>query len=652
MARKKFQFKAETKQLLDLMINSIYTNREIFLRELISNASDALDKLRYEALTNKELLGDNLKYEIRLLPDATNHTLTIIDTGIGMSKEDLIDNIGTIAKSGTKAFMTKLQEAQENKEATTDKEMIGQFGVGFYSAFMVADQVSIVSRKAGEDIAYKWQSTGDGSFTIEESESKLIGTEITLQLASEFFGEGAELNLTDTSTLQHLVKKYSDYVRYPIKMDFTVEETPKDEAGKPLENAEKTVRVETRTLNSMQPLWSKNKKDIKQEEYDELYKSLFHDWEAPLTTLHTKAEGTVEYTSLLFIPSHAPFNLYHTDYEPGLQLYSRHVFIMNKCKDLLPDYLRFVQGLVDSPDLSLNISRELLQQDRQLKLIGKNLEKNVLSALTKMLTNEREKYEKFWQEFGRSIKIGVYNSVYGAQETLDKLKDLLLFATSSDTNKLSSLKEYKERMPETQKKIYYANGKDRQSIEHLPQMELLRDKGIEVLYLYDPVDEFALEVLNEYDKVPFQSISRGDLGLDDVETQEKQKKIDDIAKTNEDLLKDIKAVLGDKIAEAHLSNRLKSSAVCLVAAAEGPSLAMEQAFAATEQHMFKAKRILELNPEHDLFSRLQKIHETEKDSDDFKDYCQLLYDQALLIEGIMPDDPIAFADKVARLMSK
>ena len=652
MAKKKFQFKAETKQLLDLMINSIYTNREIFLRELISNASDALDKLRYAALTNRELLENDSTYEIRLIPDAVTHTLTITDNGIGMNREELIDNIGTIAKSGTKAFMTKLQEAQEDKAASNDKELIGQFGVGFYSAFMVADTVSITSRKAGEADSYKWQSTADGSFTIEEAAKQSRGTEITLYLSAEFFGDKTELNLLDTYTLQSLVKKYSDYVRYPVKMDFTIEETPKDDEGKEVANAEKTVRIENRTLNSMQPLWSKNKNDIKQEEYDELYKGLFHDWEAPLTTLHNKAEGTVEYTSLLFIPSHAPFNLYHTDYEPGLQLYSRHVFIMNKCKDLLPDYLRFVQGLVDSPDLSLNISRELLQQDRQLKLIGKNLEKTVLSSLNKILNSEREKYEKFWKEFGRSIKIGIYNSMYGAQETIDKLKDLLLFDTSLDAAKISSLKEYKTRMPENQKKIYYANGKDRQAIEHLPQMELLRDKGIEVLYLYDPVDEFALEVLNEYDSTPFQSISRGDLGLDDIETQENKKKIDDIAKTNEDLLKDIKEILGDKIAEARLTDRLKSSAVCLVSAAEGPSLAMEQVFAATDQHMFKAQRILELNPDHELFTTLKRVHEAGKDSVDFQDYCTLLYDQALLIEGIMPDDPISFADKIVRLMSK
>lgn len=652
MSKETFQFQAETKQLLDLMVHSIYTNREIFLRELISNASDAIDKLHFESLTNRDLLEDNNKYEIFLIPDASSHTLTIADNGIGMNREELVENIGTIAKSGTKAFMSKLKEAKDKSESLSEKDMIGQFGVGFYSAFMVAENVTIVSRKAGEKEGWKWESKGDGSFTIEECEKETRGTSITLHLMPEFYGDKAEENFTDTYLLQSLVKKYSDYVRYPVKMNFEIEETPKDADGKPIEGAEKIKRTEVRTLNSMQPLWTKNKQDIKQEEYDELFKNLFHDWEAPLETLHNKVEGAVEFTSLLYIPSHAPFNLYHTDFEPGLQLYSRHVFIMNKCKDLLPDYLRFVQGLVDSPDLSLNISRELLQQDRQLKIIGKNLEKNVLNALDKMLKTNREKYEKFWSEFGKSLKIGVYNSMYTGRDTIDKLKNLLLFETSAESGKLSSLSEYKLRMPESQTKIYYATGKDREAISHLPQMELLRDKGIEVLFLLDTVDEFALEALSEYDGKHFQSISRGDLDLDDVESKEAKKKVEDIAKSNEDLIKDIKEVLGSKISDVQISSRLKSSAVCLVASAEGPSIAMEQVFAEAANPMFKAQRILEINPDHDLFKRLQTIHTAGKESEDFKDYCELLYSQALLIEGILPDDPIAFANKLAKLMAK
>lgn len=649
MAKETHQFQAETKKLLDLMIHSIYTNREIFLRELISNASDAIDKIHFEGLTNKDLLEGDDQYEIFLVPDADSHTLTISDNGLGMNKDDLMENLGTIAKSGTKAFLEKLQQAKEGSD--TGKDLIGQFGVGFYSAFMVSEKITVVSRKAGEKQAYKWESTADGSYTIEECEKEKRGTSITLTLLPEFYGDKAEENFTDTYKLQSLVKKYSDYVRYPIKMNFVVEEQPKDADGKPIEGAGTIKRNEVRTLNSMQPLWAKNKSEIKPEEYDEFYQNLFHDWERPMEVMHNKVEGTIEYTSLLFFPEHAPYNLYHSDYEPGLQLYSRHVFIMDKCKDLLPEYLRFVKGLVDSPDFSLNISRELLQQSRELKLIGKNLEKSILRQLNTMLKKDREKYEKFWAQYGKSLKIGIYGSAYTGTDTVDKLKDLLLFTTSKE-DKLITLKEYVEHMPENQKKIYYATGKDRAAIDSLPQMELLRDKGIEVLYFLDNVDEFAVEVMREYDGKPFHSISRGDLDLDDVESQEVKKETENITKTNEDLIKDIKETLGDKVADVKISSRLKSSAVCLVADEQGPSFAMEQVFAETNNPMFKAKRILEINPKHDLFARLQKIHEAGKDTQQFKDYCNLLYAQALLIEGIMPDDPAAIANQIAQLMAK
>lgn len=411
MAKETHEFQAETRQLLDLMIHSIYTNHEIFLRELISNASDAIDKLHFEGLTNRALLEEGEAYEIFLAPDKESRTLTISDNGIGMNREEVIENIGTIAKSGTKAFLEELKKAKEANEAVTDKDMIGQFGVGFYSAFMVAEKVTIVTRKAGEKQAYRWESTADGSFTIEECEKEGRGTAITLTLAKEYAGDGED-DFTDTYAIERLVKKYSDYVRYPIKMNFTFEETPKDEDGKEIEGAEKVKRTELRTLNSMQPLWTRNKSDIKEDEYNEFFKHQFHEWENPMEVFHTKVEGAVEYTALLAIPAHAPFNLYQTDYEPGLQLYSRHVFIMDKCKDLLPDYLRFMKGLVDSPDLSLNISRELLQQSRELKTIGRALEKNILKSLAKKLKNSREAYEKFWNEFGKSLKIGVYNSMY------------------------------------------------------------------------------------------------------------------------------------------------------------------------------------------------------------------------------------------------
>lgn len=645
------EFQAETKQLLDLMVHSIYTNREIFLRELISNASDAIDKLHFEALTDRSLLEGDENYEIFLVPDEKSHTLTISDNGIGMTKAEVIDNIGTIAKSGTRAFLEKLKEAKESDAALSDKDMIGQFGVGFYSAFMVAEKVVIVTRRAGEKEAVRWESDGSGTFSVEAAEKEKRGTTITLHLAKEFYGDKAEENFTDQYRLERLVKKYSDYVRYPIRMNFETEELPRDKDGKIVEGAKPEKKVELRTLNSMKPLWTRDKKDITPEEYNEFYKNQFREWEDPMDVFHTKAEGTVEYTALLYIPGAAPFNLYHADYEPGLQLYSRHVFIMDKCKDLLPDYLRFVKGLVDSPDLSLNISREMLQQSRELKLIGRNLEKNILKTLAKSLKDDRAHYEKFWEIFGKSLKIGIYGTVYSGGDAKDKLKDLVLFTTSKE-KKLSTLKEYVERMPESQKKIYYATGKDQTIIDELPQMELLREKGLEVLYLTDPVDEFTVEALHEYDGKGFQSISRGDLDLSDAESQEEKKETEKVAKESGDLLKDIKDVLGDKVAEVKVSNRLKSSAVCLVADEQGPSLSMEQTFADMDNPLFKAKRILEINPHHDLFQRLTKLHETGKDGQDFKDYCDLLYTQALLIEGILPENPVEFANKVAKLMAK
>lgn len=652
MAKETHEFQAETKQLLDLMIHSIYTNREIFLRELTSNASDAIDKIHFESLTNKDLLEGDDNFEIFLVPDEKSHTLSISDNGIGMNKEELIDNIGTIAKSGTKAFLQKMMKAKENNSSISGKELIGQFGVGFYSAFMVAEKITVVTRKAGEKQAYKWESAGDGAYTIEECEKKKRGTTITLTLLPEFYGDKAEENFTDTSKIESLVKKYSDYVRYPIKMNFVIEETPKNKDGKEIKDAKKIKRNEIRTMNSMQPLWAKNKNEIKPEEYNEFYKSLFHEWENPMKVLHNKVEGTIEYTSLLFFPAHAPFNLYHTDFQPGLQLYSRHVFIMDNCKDLLPEYLRFVKGLVDSPDFSLNISRELLQQSRELKTISRNLENNILKTLARMLKNKREDYEKFWAQYGKSLKIGIYSNMYSGSDTISKLKDLLLFATSNEKNGLSSLKEYISRMPESQKKIYYASGKDRKAIDSLPQMELLRDKNIEVLYLLDNVDEFAIEALHEYDGKQFHSISRGELDLDDAESQEAKKETADITKKNEGLIKDIKDSLGTKVADVKISDRLKSSAVCLVADEQGPSFSMEQAFAEADNPMFKAKRILEINPHHKLFDRLQKVHELGKDNAQFKDYCDLLYTQALLIEGMMPDNAAEMANKIANLMAK
>ena len=632
MAEERYEFQAETKQLLDLMIHSIYTNREIFLRELISNGSDAIDKLHYEALTNRDLLEGDTEFSIRLAIDKDKKTLTVADNGIGMDKEDIKANIGTIARSGTKAFLERLKAEKEDNENVSDKELIGQFGVGFYSAFMVAKAVTVLTRKAGTDTGYCWKSTGDGSYTLTECDVKHHGTAVVLELKDEF--TTGEDDFLDESRLSELVKKYSDYIRYPIMMNVTVKEVPKNEDGQPVEGADPIEKTELKTLNSMQPLWTRNKSDIKDEEYADFFRHQFYEWEKPMEVFHTKAEGTVEYTALLFIPGSAPMNLYYSDYEPGIQLYSRHVFIMDKCKDLLPEYLRFVKGLVDSPDLSLNISREMLQQSRNLKVIGKNLEKTILKTLARKAEKERPEYEKFWNEFGKSIKIGIYSGMMTGENNADKLKDLVLFY-SARQGRLVTLKEYVEAMKDGQQKIYYAVGKDKESIDALPQTELLKDRDLDVLYLFDPVDEFAIEALHEYDGKSFHSVSRGDLDLDDDTFKEEKKKNEDLAKDNEGLLQDVKKALESKVVDVRLSNRLKSGAVCLVADAAGPSVAMEQAFAGADNPFMKARRILEINPHHELFNKLKTLHDGETNKDAFKEYSELLYDQALLLEGIM-----------------
>lgn len=649
MAEERYEFQAETKQLLDLMIHSIYTNREIFLRELISNGSDAIDKLHYEALTNRDLLEGDTEFSIRLAIDKDKKTLTVADNGIGMDKEDIKANIGTIARSGTKAFLERLKAEKEDSENVSDKELIGQFGVGFYSAFMVAKAVTVLTRKAGTDTGYCWKSTGDGSYTLTECDVKHHGTAVVLELKDEF--TTGEDDFLDESRLSELVKKYSDYIRYPIMMNVTVKEVPKNEDGQPVEGADPIEKTELKTLNSMQPLWTRNKSDIKDEEYADFFRHQFYEWEKPMEVFHTKAEGTVEYTALLFIPGSAPMNLYYSDYEPGIQLYSRHVFIMDKCKDLLPEYLRFVKGLVDSPDLSLNISREMLQQSRNLKVIGKNLEKTILKTLARKAEKERPEYEKFWNEFGKSIKIGIYSGMMTGENNADKLKDLVLFY-SARQGRLVTLKEYVEAMKDGQQKIYYAVGKDEESIDALPQTELLKDRDLDVLYLFDPVDEFAIEALHEYDGKSFHSVSRGDLDLDDDTFKEEKKKNEDLAKDNEGLLQDVKKALESKVVDVRLSNRLKSGAVCLVADAAGPSVAMEQAFAGADNPFMKARRILEINPHHELFNKLKTLHDGETNKDAFKEYSELLYDQALLLEGIMPEDPVVFAQRLAKMMAK
>jgi len=633
MPVEKLQFQAETKRLLDLVVNSIYTNKEIFLRELISNASDALDKFRIESLTNSEL-ADDFEPEIFVLPDEKTKTITISDNGIGMTRDEVINNIGTIAKSGTKDFLDKIRESSN----AAAQELIGQFGVGFYSAFIVADKVELITRKAGTDSAVKWTSDGAGEYEIEDAEKDSQGTIIVLHLKKEFCGDD-EYNFTDVYELERLIKKYSDFVRYPIKMNFEVKDKPEDEPT-----------IEIRTVNSMKPLWTRNKSEITREEYDEFFKQQLHEWEAPLEIFHVKAEGTVEYTALLCIPKRAAQNLYYSDYEAGLQLYSRHVFIMDKCKDFLPDWLRFMKGLVDSPDLPLNISREILQQSVEVKVIGKALEKNILKQLSKMLKDDREKYQEFWTQFGKSVKIGVYNSMFD-NKAKDALKDLLLFQTSKE-GKFSTLAEYVERMPDFQKEIYIAAGKDAAAIEALPQMELIRERGLEVIYLTDPVDEFTIETLHEYAEKHFQSITKENFELDDAESQKVKAEVEEIAKTQGDLLNDVKEAIGDAVKEVRLTSRLKSGAVCLVTGANSPSLTMEKTFAAMNNPLFKATQILELNPNHAVFHKLESLHAQGKDSPEFKNLCTTLYSLALLIEGVMPNNPAELANKITDLLTK
>ena len=634
MPVEKMQFQAETKRLLDLVVNSIYTNKEIFLRELISNASDALDKLRIEALTNEEI-SDDISPEIFIVPDAASKTITISDNGIGMTRDEVINNIGTIAKSGTKDFLDKIRDAGN----AAAQELIGQFGVGFYSAFIVAEKVELITRRAGTDSAVKWTSEGAGEYEIEDAEKDFPGTLIILHLKPEFCGGDNEYNFTDADELAQLVRKYSDFVRYPIKMNFTVE-------GKD----DEPPTIEVRTVNSMKPLWTRKKSEITREEYDEFFKQQLHEWESPQEIFHIKAEGTVEYTALLCIPKRAAHNLYFSDYEAGLQLYSRHVFIMDKCKDFLPDWLRFMKGLVDSPDLPLNISREILQQSVEVKVIGKALEKNILKQLGKMLKDDRERYETFWREFGKSFKIGVYNSIFDGKAK-DALKDLLLFQTSRD-EKFSTLAEYVERMPESQKNIYVAPGKDAAAIEKLPQMEILRERGLEVIFLTDPVDEFTIQALHEYADKHFQSITRENFELDDAESQKVKAEVDEIAKTQGDLLKDVKEAIGGALSDVRLTSRLKSGAVCLVTSEQGPSLSMEKTFEAMNNPLFKATQILELNPNHAVFGKLQALHAAGKDSPEFKNLCTTLYSLALLMEGVMPADPVDLANKVTDLLTK
>lgn len=623
------QFKAESKKLLDLMINSIYTHKEIFLRELISNASDAVDKLYFRSLTDQNVGMAHGDFEIRITPDKENRTLTISDNGIGMTKEELEANLGTIAKSGSLAFK------QENADAK-DIDVIGQFGVGFYSAFMVSDCVTVESRAYGESEAYRWQSKGVEGYTVEECDKPDVGTTITLHIKDDT-DEEKYSQFLEEYTIKTIVKKYSDYVRYPIRM--TVEKRRLKEGT---EDEYETVK-EDETLNSMIPLWKKNKKEIKPEEYEAFYKDKFMDYEKPLKVIHYKTEGQATYDALLFIPSHAPFDYYTKEYEKGLQLYSKGVLIMDKCKDLLPDHFSFVKGLVDSEDLSLNISREVLQHDHQLKLIAKTIEKKIDSELKKMLETDREAYEKFFKAFGMQIKFGVYSD-YGIHK--DSLKDLLLFYSSSE-KKPVTLKEYVSRMKDGQKDIYYAAGETTDKIDMLPQVDSVKDKGYEILYLTDYVDEFALRALSEYDGKTFVNVCTEDVDLGTEEEKEALKKENE---DNADMLKEMKEALGENVHEVRFTDKLKNHPVCL--SSEGAiSLEMQKVLnAMPDGKDAKATVVLEINANHPIAEKLKSLYKDNKDS--LCDYAKILYAQARLIGGMSVDDPVELSNLVCNLMTK
>ena len=623
------QFKAESKRLLDLMINSIYTHREIFLRELISNASDAIDKLYYRTLSDGDTGLNREDFCIQIIPDKEKRTLTITDNGCGMTKEELENNLGTIAKSGSLNF----KKENEQKE---DIEIIGQFGVGFYSAFMVSEDVTVISKPYGSGEACKWESTGTAGYTIEPCEKEGHGTDIILKIKPNTDDNNYDEYL-DTYTIRTLVKKYSDYIRYPIKMD--VEKSRLKEGSKD----DYETYTENETLNSMVPIWRKNKNEITEDEYHEFYKNKFMDYADPAKVIHSSTEGTATYNALLFIPSKAPMNFYTRDYEKGLQLYSNGVLIMDKCADLLPDYFSFVRGLVDSQDLSLNISREMLQHDRQLKIIAGRLEKKIKSELEGMLANEREKYEEFFRNFGLQLKYGIYQD-YGMHK--DVLQDLLLFYSSSE-KKLVTLKEYVSRMKEEQKFIYYASGETTDKVDMLPQTEALKDKGYEILYLTDSVDEFALRMLMKYDDKEFRSVSADDLGL---ETEEEKKEAAKQVEENKDLLNFMKDSLDGKVKQVILSQKLKTHPVCL--STDGAiSIEMEKVLnAMPTDEKVTAQRVLEINANHPIFSKLRSLYENDKDT--LKEYASLLYVQALLIEGVSIDDPVAFSNQICGLMTK
>ncbi len=632
MEKETKEFQAESKELLNLMINSIYSNTDVFLRELISNASDAIDKAKYIVLNSNGKYSLNDKYEIWITPNKENRTITISDNGVGMSHDDLINDLGTIAKSGSKDFISKFKEAKDKK----DFEIIGQFGVGFYSAFMVAKSIEVES-KTFDNPAYKFTSNGEDTYNIEESNKESIGTTITLHLKDDTEEKDYSSYLSDYK-IEDLVSKYSDYIRYPILMEETHNEPDKDEEGKEIEGKTHEVK-EIKTLNKMIPLWKKNKKDVTNEELNEFYKNKFYDFEDPLDSIFINVEGMLSYNALVFIPAHAPYDLYQDTYERGLDLYAKGVFIKDKCKELVPEYLRFIKGVVDSSDLSLNISREMLQQNKSILKIRDNVETKVINSLKDMKNNDFDKYQKFFKNFGEFIKFGIQSS-YGSKNEL--LQDLLIFKSLNDPEKYISLKEYVESMKEDQKYIYFASGSSIDEIKLLPELEKFKSKGINVLLLDQRIDEFTISILREYDKKEFKSISEYQ---DEISDEEKEK-LESLTTENKRILDDLKDALKDKVSEVKLSSKLVDSPVCVVSK-NGVSLNMEKVLnEMPNDQKVNSEKVLEINPNHELFHKLKDITDIEL----IKDYGTILYNEALMLEGIDVSDKKEFTDALNKIL--
>ncbi|MBP1919321.1 molecular chaperone HtpG [Youngiibacter multivorans] len=623
----KKQFKAESKRLLDLMINSIYTHREIFIRELISNASDAIDKMYYKALTDESIKFNKDDYYIEIIPDKGNRVLKIRDTGIGMTKEELEENLGVIAKSGSLSF-------KKENELKDGYDIIGQFGVGFYSAFMVADKVTVTSRAVGSDSAWKWVSDGADGYTVEPAEKETHGTEICLELKQSTEDEKYDDYLEDYR-LRSLIKKYSDFIRYPIKLEAT--RTRLKEGSE----TDRESYTELQTVNSMVPIWRKNKNELKAEDYENFYSEKHYGFDKPLKHIHMSAAGTVSFNTIMFIPESIPFDYYTREYEKGLELYSNGVLIMNRCPDLLPDHFSFMKGMVDSEDLSLNISREMLQHDRQLKLIAKSIKNKIKNELLSMLKDDREKYETFFKEFGRQLKYGLYSD-YGVNK--EDLQDLIMFYSNKE-KKLVTLTEYVGRMPESQKYIYYATGETPEKIDRMPQTEIVSEKGYEILYFTDDVDEFAIRMLMKYGEKEFRNVSGGDLGID---TEEQKEEDSEENKSNDELFSSMKVSLGDKVTKVRASRRLKNHPVCLASDGE-LSIEMEKILnAMPNSEGINADKVLEINTHHEVFESLKKAFTEDKDK--FNLYTSLLYNQARLIEGLPLEDPVEFTNQIVKIM--